>query len=397
MMATMRRIDGTLTLSEATRRRWDAIVVGAGISGCVMAAGLARRGQAVLIVDRGSFPRAKTCGGTLNPRAVAVLDRMGFMPVLESLGCNCIAVVEWRSGATRRARLNLPESGHPALAVSRERLDAALLSEAVALGAQFLPGTRFLGTSIVGDDRTVSVRSGGDVAELRTGLLIGCDGIHSAVARSCGLARRIRARYIGCSAVLEGMALSCIDNSTITMAIGATGYAGVVKVEDDQWNIAAAIRVKGGIAPAAQAVEILRSAGIAVRGNLANDRAGWTHTPPGIAWRVSRPQEERLLLVGDARGYAEPVTGEGMAWALEGAERAVALLADGWQRDTGLRWERLCGAGRVRDRTMVSLAGFVVRHPVLARAAVGMLGAAPGVGNLIGQRLVAGRALVDGL
>lgn len=281
--------------------------------------------------------------------------------------------------------------------MSRERLDGALLAEAIARGAEFLPGTRFLETSHSGDARTVTLRSGGKVVELRTGLLIGCDGIHSAVARSCGLARRIRARYIGCSAVVEGAALSRIDNATITMAIGATGYAGVVKVEDDQWNIAAAIRVKSGIAPAAQAVEILRSAGIAVRGNLANDRACWTHTPPGIAWRVSTPQAERLLLVGDARGYAEPVTGEGMAWALEGVECALTLLENGWRAHTGLQWEKLCRAGRLRDRTMVSLAGFVVRHPLLARPAVGMLGAAPGVGNLIGRRLVAGRALVDGL
>src|SRR5438094_692900 len=76
----------TLDLAEAARRPWDVIAVGAGPAGALAARELARRGAAVLLVDRAAFPRRKVCGGCVNPWALATLAQVGLGGLTADLG-----------------------------------------------------------------------------------------------------------------------------------------------------------------------------------------------------------------------------------------------------------------------------------------------------------------------
>ena len=71
-------LDPTLSPEAAARRLWDVAVVGAGPAGSLAARELARRGAAVLLIDRARFPRYKVCGGCLNPRAIRQLEKAGL-------------------------------------------------------------------------------------------------------------------------------------------------------------------------------------------------------------------------------------------------------------------------------------------------------------------------------
>ena len=125
--------------------------------------------------------------------------------------------------------------------------------------------------------------------------------------------------------------------------------------------------------PAACAAEVLAEAGFDPIPEAAD--ASWRATP-ALTRRSTPPAAERLLLLGDAAGYVEPFTGEGMGWALMGAQAVVPLVLQGqreWSRDLERAWARrharLIGS---RQRFCHGLA-FALRRPGLSR---GLLAAA---------------------
>src|SRR5262245_47996201 len=83
---------GELRLAEA-RAEWDVVVVGASLAGSLAARGLARRGLAVLLVDRAHFPRWKVCGCCLNPFTLGVLTRAGLGDLTERAGARPLATM----------------------------------------------------------------------------------------------------------------------------------------------------------------------------------------------------------------------------------------------------------------------------------------------------------------
>jgi 2-polyprenyl-6-methoxyphenol hydroxylase-like FAD-dependent oxidoreductase len=163
---------------------------------------------------------------------------------------------------------------------------------------------------------------------------------------------------------------------TIFMAAGRGGYVGLVRIEDGRLDVAAAldpcfVRQSGGPGPAA--ARVMAGAGLEAIPALLDAR--WRGTPP--LTRERRVEGPGLLVIGDAAGYVEPFTGEGMAWALASAAAAapvaISVLAgcatQGWAREH----RRLLAR---RHRCCRGIAA-VLRHPWLARAAVGALAAAP--------------------
>ena len=155
--------------------RYDAIVVGAGPAGSTAAYRLARAGASVLLLDRARFPRDKPCGGGLTLRAVRLLP----FPI--------DAVVEGRIarlevGLRHRRRFERTSSSLLALMTQRRRLDAYLVEQAVAAGADFREDTKVGDASI--DDAFVSVEAGG--TQYEASVLIGADGVNGVTARALG-------------------------------------------------------------------------------------------------------------------------------------------------------------------------------------------------------------------
>ncbi|MFO0926387.1 MAG: FAD-dependent monooxygenase [Gemmataceae bacterium] len=365
----------TLTPEMAAGRRWPVVVVGAGPAGSTAAAELARRGVAVLLVDQATFPRAKVCGCCLNRRALTALAAAGLDDVPDRLGAVPLATTQIGCGG-RTARLRLP-SGR---AVSREAFDAALIEAAVARGADFLPATR--ATLLDGDptaERRLLLRGPAGEVETAAAVVLAADGLAGTLrARQGPPPRPVAGSRIGAGTTVDRHPF--YEPGVIYLACGDGGYVGLVVVEDGRLDVAAAF--------AAEAVRAVGGAGLLAARLL--DRAGWP-TPAGLAattWRgtpaLTRRADHvagaRLFALGDATGYVEPFTGEGMAWAISSAVALAPLAAAG-----AVSWQaRLADAWRQRHRAIVTrrqrtchAAAALLRHPRLAAVLIGLLGWLP--------------------
>ena len=379
------RIAATLSLEEAAVRLWDVLVVGAGPAGALTAREVARRGIAVLLVDRSAFPRWKVCGSCLNARALATLAHVG----LGSLVSDCDAVPLNRLRLAARARsvsLPLPEGA----ALSREKFDAALVRSAIAAGAAFLPETYATLVGIAGDVRMLFLRQ--KSRELLAGgrILVAADGLGGRLlAGEPGIQNiSVYNSRIGAGTLATGGPVD-YERGTIYMACGSAGYVGLVRLEDEQLDIAAAMdrramRDAGG--PASLVSQLLAEAGWPPLPSL--ESLAWRGTP-ALTRRASRVAGDRLFVVGDSAGYVEPFTGEGMAWALEGAAALGPITVEsveGWTERQAARWRsvfhRIIG-----ERRTSRAAATVLRHPRLTRGLIRILERFPGLGQPVIRRL----------
>jgi len=351
----------------------DVLVIGAGPAGSVAAHGCARRGLEVWLVERSAFPRDKVCGCCLNRRAAASLEHAGLGDALRSYEHNTLGVLSLHA-AGRGARVKLPGG----LAVSRRALDAALVRAARDAGVRFDDRT----PAVVGNDGAVTLRRGAAASAVRPRCVIVADGLGG---RSLGNHPAFAVRVspttrIGLGATLANVA-SPLEPGTIQMACGRGGYVGMVRLEDGRIDVAAAVdaaapRDAGG--PAGMVASVLDEAGAAVPDGIA--QVHWRGTP-GLTRRRSPWAAGRVRVVGDAAGYVEPFTGEGMAWAIAGgaavAAHAERVVRDGPSSEAARAWQRTVArriVGRQRACRVVSAA---LRRPRLVGAAVAVLGLMP--------------------
>lgn len=345
----------------------DVIVIGAGPAGSLAARELARAGADVLLLEKREFPRDKVCGCCLGGASLAHLAAVGIAapagPALRHL--------DLRVGA-RRAVLPLP-SGR---VVSRAALDAALLEEArragveVRTGAPATLGPVSKGGPSSGDARVVHV----DGDELHAGLVLLATGLGGAAELGARPAPRSR---VGLGAHLtadeaEAFHTPGTSPDTVTMACGAEGYVGLVHDEAGRLNLAAAVDPGALRDRGAQEVitQLLGRAGLP-----GLPTAEWHGTPP--LTRSGPAVAERVLALGDAAGYVEPFTGEGIGWALATARAVVPLALGGWSPELSRRWP--LEVRRVVDKRTCRATATMLRHPRLLGAVLPLLSAMPGL------------------
>ncbi|MFO0909841.1 MAG: NAD(P)/FAD-dependent oxidoreductase [Isosphaeraceae bacterium] len=388
-------IAATLDLERAASQTWDVAVVGAGPAGALTAHQAARAGASVLLVERRAFPRPKVCGACLNGRALAALDAAGLGTVCEHEGALPLDRFEV---AMRGRRAVLPLPGGKAL--DRATLDAALSREAIASGVDFLPETRarLVSCETASSQRTLKLESHGHSAQVSARVVVIAAGLASGlVDDEPGLSTWVSpsARIgAGCQ-VAE--APEGYTPGAILMAVAEGGYVGLVHIASG-WNVAAAfdrdfVRSQGG--PGEAAVEVIRSAGFPAFLALAD--ADWSGTV--ALTRTTRPvASHRLFLIGDAAGYVEPFTGEGMGWAFASALAAGPLAAQGardWSPQVAGRWiqeyNRLVGRRAAICRGLA----YLSRRPLAARVALTAASWLPGVTAPLIRRLNAPPALVE--
>ncbi len=379
----------TLLLEEAASRSWGAVVVGAGPAGALAARELARRGVAVLLVDKAEFPRWKVCGCCLNARALATLDAVGLGNLAGRCGAVAVRDIQLaarRPGGVHPLVCTLPLAG--GVALSREAFDAALVRAAVAAGAAFLPGTRAALGAVRDGGRTVLLHQRQRAVEVDTRLVLAADGLGGRLVASgadCQAPAEPGSR-IGAGVIVDtAPAFYCAG--TIFMACGTGGYVGLVRLEDGRLDIAAAldaalVRRAGG--PGRAAATILDEAGLPAPDPRSfspglGPGEKWRGTP-ALTWRASRPAGPRLFVLGDAAGYIEPFTGEGMAWALASAA-AVAPLAEcavrRWEASFIHEWDGLYQKTVAQRQQTCRVMARALRCPRLLRLAIGVLAHAP--------------------
>ncbi len=301
----------------------DVIIAGAGPAGAVSAWVLTRAGARVLVVDRETFPRDKLCGDTLSPGAVAVLASIGLEggPLVAARPLHGMLV----SGPHRTVPVRYGDR-RVGLAIRRSALDAWLIGEAVRAGARFESGwvaqEPLVQDTAGGDlvrglrlvrrsDRSVSTR----VPALMT---IAADGSRSTVARSLGLiAHPERPRRWAFGAYASGIREV---GDLGEMHIRPGRYLGIAPVADDLANVCAVTGPRpAGRTPLAVIQQVINE------DPRLRKRFAGAAFEPGV--RVLGPLAVTalaagvpgLLLAGDAAGFVDPMTGDGLFLAIQGA------------------------------------------------------------------------------
>ncbi len=358
---------------------WDAIVLGAGPAGSLAARQLARGGARVLLLEKKVFPRPKVCGACLNQHAIEVLNSVGLAHIV-GIG---IPVHRLQVGLNgRSASLPLPTG----VAISRSSLDLKLLQEAELAGATVRQGTSGSVLDIDGEVRQVRITSGDQISTESARLVIAATGLGTSLSASEPLKTTVTAQArLGASCVVSEFP-EHYHQGSIFMAVGRNGYVGLTRVSDDELNIAAAfdgpfLRTCGS--PSLAAAQVLREAGFPAVDSMSE--ASWMGTLP--LTRTTRPVAlARLLLVGDATGYVEPFTGEGMAWALVSGWTAANL----WLRDPTARpmvrerlWIREFERRIGRRQSVCRGLATILRHPLAAGAAFEIARVLPSLAGLL--------------
>ena len=287
---------------------FDAIVVGAGPAGSATALRLARGGAKVLLLDKARFPRDKPCGGGLTGRAVRELP-VDVTPVVEDVVRALEVRLRYRKRFVRRSEAPL------VLMTQRRRLDAFLGEQAVEAGADFRDGVTVGGLSIGPDG--VSLRAGGE--SVRGDVLVGADGVNGSVAKAAGLG----------GGVLYGIALEGNGplhagqpgKATVEVGVVPGGYGWVFPKEGH-----ANYGVGGWAAEGPWLRQHLRRL-CAAHGVDAGELAE-LHGRRLPMRRTTAAARGRVLLVGDAAGLVDPLSGDGISEALLSARLAAeAILA----------------------------------------------------------------------
>jgi 2-polyprenyl-6-methoxyphenol hydroxylase-like FAD-dependent oxidoreductase len=355
---------------------------------------LARAGLRVLLLDRHAFPRAKACGDCLSPNVTRLLERLGVLDVVHATGPARLA--GWRivspggrSFETRFADVTDDPGLSNALALSRDRLDAVLLDAARAAGADVRTGMRV--TGLLPDGRGARATGpDGETIEVRARLTVGADGLRSVIARRTGAVRRpARLRKFSLTAHVVGLHFDepigemhvadglCVGIAPVTSG-GRVAFNVSLVADADRYGRAVAADARAFFRSAISRFPAVRERipSAALDGSPALLASGPFDVP------VRRPVAPGLALVGDAAGYYDPFTGQGVNQAMEGAfllaeEAARALTRDASDRPLLDGYARRLRA-RVRGpRVVQRIMEFVLSRPGLADRMIARLSRRP--------------------
>jgi len=371
--------------------RVDVVVVGAGPAGAATAILLAEHGLHVIVLDRGSLPRPKICGEYLSPEAARVLDRLGVLKAVDVAGAAAIHGMRITApdgtaitGHYRDVGAWRPYRQH-AMGVARETLDGALVERVRALPVDLREHARVVDL-IVEQGVVTGVRFAdrdARVHDVRARLVVGADGRASVVAERLGCRRPHALRRMALVTYVAGLE-SCRDLGEIF--VDPPDYAILNPIAPDRVNLALVVPLAHAVRWSDRLDDFM-VARVRQLPHLARRLAGATRVAPiralgPLAHRVAPPKTGGVLLVGDAGGFYDPFTGEGVFTALRSAELAVATivraLASG---DVSAR--ALAGYERARrevfsgkERVTQALQ-FLIRHRRLANFAVRALARRP--------------------
>jgi len=347
----------------------DVIVAGGGPAGLAVAAEAARRGLDVLLLERRALPADKACGEGLLPGALSALADVGALRHLDSEGSFPFRAIRWISEDGTEARAELP-APH-GLGVRRLSLSAALLARARELGAEVRDRTALEGHRVE-EDAVVAFPGGGE--EVRARLLIAADGLASPVRERAGLGLPAAGpRRFG---VRRHFALPpWTDSVEVHFSPGAEAYVTPVGPR----RVGVAFLFEEGVRPGYPAL-LARFPRLAGRLGAAPFDSALAGAGP-LLRRASSRVQGRLVLAGDAGGYVDALTGEGLSLALESACSLGEALPEALARGAGagsLRaWEREVASRYRRSAAFARLALALARRPVLRRGAVAALSRSP--------------------
>ena len=375
--------------------RCDILIVGAGPAGALAARlmGMKRPTLRLLLIDAEQTPQHRPCGEYLAPGGLAVIDRAGLTAAVHASGAvplREVAIVGphggWRASFAPVLHLR-PFCAH-GLGVRRERLDR-VLQEGAAEVSELRRGHRLAGLERHGQRWSVRVAGPTGPYHIDTALVIGADGRGSAVRHRSGLDRPSRFRRFALVARARGIA----HRDRVEMHLGALGQVGMCPLGDGEVNLNLLIAPQSAVLLRTIKRDVLLRLALATTPSLAarcrSAVLGQVMASGSLPQRAAAVVDDGICLVGDAAGFCDPFTGEGMTIAARGA----GLLADALG---ALDFDRMPTADDLAPYARAHRS-TIGRRRSLGQALQGVLArrrATEGLAALIGRIPMLGRLLV---
>ncbi|MBL7138046.1 MAG: NAD(P)/FAD-dependent oxidoreductase [Bacteroidales bacterium] len=298
----------------------DVIVAGAGPAGTMAAYELARKGVDVLILEKAGFPRYKVCGGGLTSK---ILDEIPFdiTPVVER------EIFSVRFSCNFSDPFTRTSSNPLILCTMREKLDQFLVNQALAVGARILHGEHILALHQAGEGIGIQTRN----TTFRSGVVIGADGASSMVAHSSGLRNDLMPGLAWEAEMDAGEEELERYSQTVFLDWGTfPGGYGWIFPKRDHFSVGV-----GGPASLSRYLKAYNEQFIQASGIRFTGIRSLKAWPIPVKIRKGLFHSGQVLVTGDAAGLTDPLTGEGISYAIRSGTMAGRAVFSYLEGDSG--------------------------------------------------------------
>jgi geranylgeranyl reductase family protein len=310
--------------------RFDVAIVGAGPAGSSAAISLMRKGYSVLLADRSLFPREKLCGDFLNPVSWPIFERLGIADKLLESGHEKVTTFRMTSFSGEEVAFGFSsQKKHPfGLGFRRFHLDYLLLSQAESEGATVKQGCKVIGLNRERCGWSIILSNHSKEEEIHAKILVGADGRNSWVAHRLGLGQpsEKRGQYLAFQFHLRHVKDL---RGEVQIHIFPGGYAGLVGLGGEIANLCFTVekgRVKKGLSMESLFENCLNKNPRLKELLRASEFVGTARSTYPVYFAPRLLCGDGFLLVGDAARVTEPVTGEGVYFALKSGELATEAI-----------------------------------------------------------------------
>lgn len=311
--------------------KFDIVVVGAGPAGSATAYFLTKHGLRVALLDKSGFPRDKTCGDALTPRAVKVLEEMGAVDQVAEYAFRCNAITLRQSDSVEY-KLGLSVAGLPdhILILPRLTLDDLLRQHAVAAGAHFIPNAKVVNLTRTAEGVVRIQVEGGE--SLQCALAVIATGANTKLLRDVGLLNEAPPANLAARGYFENV--EGLDDSVVLFfdGIELPGYGWVFPTSPTTANIGCGVFFDSPRPQATELRQLLETHPYLKRILKNAKQVGPIKGYPlRTDFSPSHSGNDWMLVVGESVGLVNPITGEGIDHALESAQIATAAICAEWR------------------------------------------------------------------
>lgn len=356
-------------------RLWDVAVAGGGPAGLAVAVVAAQQGLSVIVLERRTFPPDKACGEGLLPPGVAALERLGIKPALEG-GARVFKGIRFIQEDGTAAQAALPGSG--GLGIRRTVLVEALRRRAEDLGAVLRSRCAVADAKFGRSEATVRTSEG----MVRARLLVAADGLHSPLRHAAGLdaAPSRRRRY----ALRQHFRLAPWTDHVEVYA-DRRGEAYVTPVSADNINVNF-VWEDGAIER--PSIDFLLRLFPALRARIGDAPLNSQHRGAGpLTQKVLARTRDRMVLIGDAAGFIDSISADGLSIAFNCAlalgRHLPAIMEGDASRESMRGYEREAKRLFRGYWIVTNSLLYIARHPRLRSAIIATLARNPRAFNAL--------------